>query len=194
MDNFEKFYAIRKEKVIHEVQARLKKSKKDIDSASLDYALERSRKYSEIVSEEGRRKLRTYYDENKEAIDRLLAEKAEITDGTIAQKKTEIDMSRFIGENMQQMLKKHRDKAAGLITSAFSDTRIHLININGLAPAALSIDNVDRFIEKYEEVGFTQIYVKELPICYDYLNKRVMNDLTEAYLRQSGLDRRQYGI
>ena len=190
MDNFEKYYELQIKKIKNDIKKGISRS--GAKTEDFGRMIEENKRYRKITSEAGKQQCRTYYDKNREAIDQLLNEKREMNEGMIEQRMTEISMAKFINSEMQQVIKAQRENCEKIIIKAFSDTRVHLININGLQPDTLSTDNADRFVEMYEEAGFSRIYVKELPLCSDYLNKRVMNDLTDRYFSAAGTDRRRY--
>ncbi|MBQ5316446.1 MAG: helicase [Oscillospiraceae bacterium] len=190
MDNFDKYLSLKRKKAEKAVMLNLKRRYGGDISDRLPAALERSGAYRELVSEEGVAKLRRYYDDNKEAIDALIASNSPITDSAVAQKRTEKDMEHYFAANIRPCCDKHRQHCEDLAANTFEKARVTL-NIGG-TNYRLSADNVERFIDIYEESGFSRPLINGLPICHDYLHKRIINDLTEGYLKQTGLDRRQY--
>ncbi|MBQ3919439.1 MAG: hypothetical protein II695_07170 [Oscillospiraceae bacterium] len=190
MDNFEIFYELQIKKIKNEIKKSSERRKGPAEAIANSF--ENNKKYKAIVSEAGKQRQREYYNKNKDAIDKLIAEGIPVTEASVRHRQTELDMEKFYNENFQKIVKKVRGKAEDLINSAFSNTRLTLFNITGVSTEGLSPDNADRFVEKYEEVGFSQLYIKELPLCVDYLNKRLLNGITDLYLESTGADRRQF--
>ncbi|MBQ5310580.1 MAG: helicase [Oscillospiraceae bacterium] len=190
MDNFEKFYSLKLKRAESSVATSLKRRYGGDISDRLPAALSRSSTYRELTSEKGREKLRQYYDENKDAIDHLIASNSPVTESAVAQKRVEIGMGQYFGANIRPCCDRLREHCEDMIANIFKKARVTMC-IGG-TNYRLSAENIERFIDIYEESGFSRPLINGLPVCHDYLHKRMINELTDGFLAGTGLDRKQY--